>query len=94
MFLIKNLKLIKNINLFQKVEDVIRRNLLEQHSTNQHLKKKSDINQIRTKKQNILQRKFITGDTKKWLLSFQQDQMSYMRVTNTQTRESSVFSSS
>ena len=51
IFLINNLQLVENINLFQKVENDIRRYIFEQHLERIYIKVFfSDINQIRTKK--------------------------------------------
>ena len=77
---------------FFKVEDDTRRNFFKQHLQQISIKVFfSDISQIRTKQQSILCSSE-RGDTKKWLVSLQQEQMSYMRVTNMHTRETAVSS--
>ena len=78
--------LTKNLQLIEKVEDDVRRKLFKQHLQWINIKILfSDINQIRTKKLNMFEVKGAHHRWHKtWLLSLQQEQMSYMRVTNMQ----------
>ena len=87
-----------SVNCFKKLKIISRpRNLWTTPSANIHIYIEvlfSNINQIRAKKKAKyvpVRGSIVTGDTKRCLLSPQQKQMSYMRVANTETRESNLL---